>query len=157
MLILACGSSRLVFCLMYSANKLNKQGDNVQPWYTPFPIWNQSIVPCLVLTVTSWPAYRFLRKQVRWSGIPICWRIFQFVVIRTVKGFRVINEAEVEIFLELMLFLWSKGCCQFDLWSSAFYKCSLNIWNYLFLVLLKPNLENYEHYFTSIEMSAIVW
>ena len=62
--------------MMYSAYKLNKQGDNVQPWYTCFPILNQSVVPCLVLTVASWPAYRFLRRQVQWSGIPISWRIF---------------------------------------------------------------------------------
>ena len=53
-----------------------KQGDNIQPWCTPFPISNQSVVPCPVLTVASRPAYRFLKKQVRWSGIPIYWRIF---------------------------------------------------------------------------------
>ena len=56
--------------------KLYKQGDNIQPWRTPFPIWNQSVVPCPALTVDSWPVYRFLRRQVRWSGIPISWRIF---------------------------------------------------------------------------------
>ena len=56
--------------------KLNKQGDNIQPWRTPFPIWNQSVVPCAVLTDASWPAYRILRRQVRWSGIPISFRIF---------------------------------------------------------------------------------
>ena len=50
--------------------KLNKKGDNMQPWHTPFRIWNQSVVPCPVLTVASWPAYRFLRMHVRWSGIP---------------------------------------------------------------------------------------
>ena len=55
---------------MYSAYKLNKQGDNIQPWHTPFPIWNKSVVPCPVLTVASWPVYRFLRKQVRWSVFP---------------------------------------------------------------------------------------
>ena len=64
------------FHMMYSAYNLNRQGENIQPWHTPFPIWNQSIVPCPVLTVASWPAYRFLRKQVRWSGIPISLRIF---------------------------------------------------------------------------------
>ena len=67
-LIPACASSSLAFHMMYSAYKLTKQGDNIQPWHTPFPIWIQSIVPCLVLTVASWPAYRFLRRQVRWSG-----------------------------------------------------------------------------------------
>ena len=67
----------------YSANKLNKQSDNIQPWGTLFPFWNQSVVPCPVLTVASWPAHRFLRRQVRWSGIPVSLRIFQFVVIHT--------------------------------------------------------------------------
>ena len=75
-LIPACASSSLAFHMMYSAYKLNKQGDNIQSWHTPFPIWNQSVVPCPVLTVVSWPAYRFLRWQVKWSGIPISWRIF---------------------------------------------------------------------------------
>ena len=75
-LIPACASSSPASLMMYSARKLNKQGDNIQPWHTPFPIWNQSVVPCPVLTVASWPAYRFLRRQVRWSGIPISFRIF---------------------------------------------------------------------------------
>ena len=61
-LIPACVSSSLTFHMMYSADKLNKQGGNTQPWRTPFPIWNQSVVPCPVLTVASWPAYRFLRR-----------------------------------------------------------------------------------------------
>ena len=73
-LILTYASFSLVF-RMYSVYELNKQGDNIQPWCTPFPILNQSIVPCPVLTVAFWPAYRFLRRQVRWSGIPISWRI----------------------------------------------------------------------------------
>ena len=59
----------------HSAYELNKQGDNIQPWHTPFPIWSQSAVPCPVLTVASWPAYRFLRRQVRGSGILIPFRI----------------------------------------------------------------------------------
>ena len=45
--------------------KLNKQSDNIQPWRTPFPIWNQSVVPCPILTVASWPAYRRLIRQVK--------------------------------------------------------------------------------------------
>ena len=52
-LIPACASSSPAFCMIYSAYKLNKQGVNMQPWHTPFPIWNQSVVPCPVLTVTS--------------------------------------------------------------------------------------------------------
>ena len=75
-LIPAWESSSLSFYVMYSAYNLNKQDDNIQPWCTPFPIWNQSVLPCPVLTVASWPAYRFLRRQVRWSGISITLRIF---------------------------------------------------------------------------------
>ena len=71
-LISACGSFGLSFYMMYSAYKLNKQGDNIQP----FLIWNQSVVPCPVLTIASWSAYRLFRRQVRWSGIPISVRIF---------------------------------------------------------------------------------
>ena len=97
-LIPACVSSSLAFHMMYSAYKLNKQGDNTQPWRTHFPIWNQSVVPCPVLTVASWPAYRFLRRQVRWSAFPILFKDFpQCVVIHTVKGFDVVNKAEVEL------------------------------------------------------------
>ena len=58
----AYASPSLAFHMMCSACTLNKQGDNIQPWRTPFPIWNQSIVPCLVLTVAPWPAYRFPRR-----------------------------------------------------------------------------------------------
>ena len=68
-LIPACAASSPAFLMMYSAYKLNKQDDSMQPWRTPFAIWNQSVVPCSVLTVASWPAYRFLKRQVRWSGI----------------------------------------------------------------------------------------
>ena len=64
-LISACASCNVAFHVMYSAFKLNKQGDNIQPWRTSFPIWNQSVIPCSFLTVASWPAYRFLRKQIR--------------------------------------------------------------------------------------------
>ena len=55
----------------------------MQPSRTPFPIWNQSVVPCPVLTVASWPAYRLLKRQVRWSGIPISFRIFHSLLWST--------------------------------------------------------------------------
>ena len=82
----------------HSAEKLNKDGDNIQPWRTPVPILNQSVVPCLVLTFASCPAYRFLRRQVRWSGIPISLRIFHILLwsisiyYQTVILFRDIGE-----------------------------------------------------------------
>ena len=75
-LIPAYASSSLAFCMVYSAYKLNKQGDDIKSWQNPFLTWNQSVVPYPVLTVASWPAYRFFRRQVRWSGVPISWRIF---------------------------------------------------------------------------------
>ena len=75
-LIPACHSFSLAFHMMYSAYKLNKQGDPIQPCHTPFPILNQLVVLCLILTVAPWPADRFLRRQVRWSDIPISLRIF---------------------------------------------------------------------------------
>ena len=75
-LIPACASFSPMFLMMYSSSKLNKHSDNIQPQHTPFPIWNQSVVPCPVLTVASWPAYRFLKRQVRCSGIPTSFRIF---------------------------------------------------------------------------------
>ena len=102
-LIPACASSTPAFCMMYSAYKLNKQGDNIQPWHIPFPIWNYFIVPCPVLTVTFWPVYRFLRWQVRWSDVPISLRIFHTWLWSTQsKVFGLVNKADV--FLELSCF-----------------------------------------------------
>ena len=71
------------FRMIHSAYKLNKQGDNIQPWCTPLPIWNQSTVLYLVLTVASWPAYRFLRRQIRWSVFPISLGIFHSLLWST--------------------------------------------------------------------------
>ena len=82
-LIPAYASSSPAFLMMYSACKLNEYGDNMQPWRTLFPIWNQSAVPCPVLTVASWPAQRFLRRQVRWSYITICLRILHSLLWST--------------------------------------------------------------------------
>ena len=119
-------SSVAQLCLMCSAYKFNKQGDNIQPWRTPFPVWNQSIVPRPVLTLASWPAYRFLRTQVRWSGIPICWRIFHNLLWSTVKGFRIVSEAEVDVFSGIpLLSLRSYKFWQFDLWPLYLFQTQL--------------------------------
>ena len=75
----------------------------------------------------------------------------QFVVIHTVKGFSVVNEAEVDVFLELSCFFYDPtdvGNLISD--SPAFSKSSLNIWKFSVHVLLKPGLENFEHYFASM-------
>ena len=89
---------------MYSAYKLNKQGDNIQPCHTPFPIWNQSVVPCPVLTC-------FLTCiQISQEAGQVVWNshLFQnfpqFIVIHTVKRFGVVNKAEIDVFLELSCF-----------------------------------------------------
>ena len=81
-LIPACDSSSPTFH-MYSTYKLNKQGDSIQPWPTPFPILNQSVVLYLVLTLASWPTHRLLNRQVKWSVIPISFRIFHSLLWST--------------------------------------------------------------------------
>ena len=135
---------------MYSAYNLNKQGDNIQPWCNSFPIWNQLIVPCPVLTVASWPAYRFFKRQVRWSGIPIS-KNFPVCVIHTVKGFGIVNKAEIDVFLELSCFFDDPmDVGNLISGSSAFSKTGLNIWKFMVHILLKPGLENFEHYFASV-------
>ena len=82
-LITACSSSSPTFRMMYSVCKLNKQGDNIPPLPTLFSIFNQSIVPCLVLTIASWCAHRSLRKLLRWSGILVSLRISQSLLWST--------------------------------------------------------------------------
>ena len=72
----------------------------------------------------------------------------QFVVIHKVKGFGVVNVAEVDVFLELSCFFDDPvDVGNLISGSSAFSKTSLNIWNFTVHVLLKPGLENFEHYF----------
>jgi len=79
-------------------------------------------------------------------------------MIHTVKGFGLVNKAEVDIFLEL-------SCSFYDPMdvgnliscSSAFPKSSLNMWKFMVHILLKPRLENIEHHFAAYEMNATVW
>ena len=75
----------------------------------------------------------------------------QFVVIHTVKGFAIVNEAEVDVFLEFSCFYYDPvdaGNLIFG--SSALSKSNLNIWKFSVYVLLKAVLENFEHYFASV-------
>ena len=81
----------------------------------------------------------------------------QFIVIYTVKSVGVVNEAEVVVFLELSCFFnVPMDVGSLISGSSAFSKFSLNNWKFTVHILLKPGLENFEHYFTECEMSAIV-
>ena len=75
----------------------------------------------------------------------------QFIVIHTVKGFGIVNKAEVDVFLELSCFFYDPADVgNLISGSSAFSKTSLNIWKFAVHVLLKPGLENFGHYFTSV-------
>ena len=132
----------------------------MQPWCTPFPIWNQSIVPCPVLTVASWPIYRFRRRQIRWSGTPtlqefstLLWSTQSKVLVQSVK--------QENFFLKFSSFRYDPtdvGNLIFG--SSAFSKFNLYVWKFLVHILLKPRLKDFEHYLTSIwnEFNcAVVW
>ena len=126
-----------------------------------FLIWNQSAVPCPVLTVASWQAYVSEEAgQVVWYS-HLFQNFPQFIVIHTVKGFGIVNKAEVDVFLELSCFFDDPtGFGNLISGSSAFSKSSLNIWKFIVHILLKPGLENFEHYFTSMwdECNcAVVW
>ena len=75
----------------------------------------------------------------------------QFVVIHTVKGFGIVHKAEVNVFLELSCFFHDPADARNLIsGSSAFSKSSLNIWKFMVHILLKPDLENFEHYFTGV-------
>ena len=147
------------WCTLY---KLNKQGDNTQPCHNPLPILNQSIVPCPVLTVASWPAYQFPRRQIRWSGIPISLRIFRGLLSSTQsKALSVVNEAEADVFLEFPCFFSDPtNVGNLTSGSSAFLKSSLYIWEFLIQVLLKPSLKDFEQHLSGIwneQNCAVIW
>ena len=74
----------------------------------------------------------------------------QFVVIHTVKDFGIVNKAKVHVFLELLLFDDLTDDANLISGSSAFSKSSLNIWKFMVHIPLKPGLENFEYYFTSV-------
>ena len=150
-LIPACASSSLAFLMMYSAYKLNKQGgiyslnillSQYEPVCCSMSSSNCCFLTCIQMSQEA--------GQVAWYS-HVFQNFPQFIVIHTVKGFGIVNTAEVDVFLELSCFFHDPadvGNLIFD--SSAFSKTSLNIWKFMVHVLLKPGLENFEHYFTSI-------
>ena len=78
-------------------------------------------------------------------------------MIHTVKCFGIVNKAEIDVFLQLSCYFYDPADVDNLIsGSSAFSKSSLNIWKFTVHVLLKPGLENFEHYFLACEMSAIV-
>ena len=75
----------------------------------------------------------------------------QFIVIHTVKGFGIVSKAEMDVFLELSCFFHDPvDVGNLISGSSAFSKTSLNIWKFMVHILLKPGLENFKYYFTSM-------
>ena len=151
-LIPACTSSSLAFHIMYSAYKLNAEWQYTGLVYS-FPNLEQvrcsmSGSNCCFLTCIQVSQ----DEGVRWSTIPISWRIFHSLLWFTQsKGFSVVNEAKVDIFLEFSCFLYEPiNVGNLISGSSAFSKSSLNIWNFLVHILLKAGLENFERYFASM-------
>ena len=72
-------------------------------------------------------------------------------MVHTVKGFGIVNKAEIDVFVELSCFFHDPADVgNLISGSSAFSKISLNIWKFMVHILLKPGLENFEHYFTSV-------
>ena len=104
-LIPGCASSSPVFLMMYSAYKLNKPGDNTQPWCTPFPIWNQSVAPCPSSNCCFLTCIQISQEA---GKVVWCSHLFQnfpyFIVIHTVIVFGIVNKAEIDVFLELSCF-----------------------------------------------------
>src|SRR5574340_739401 len=87
--------------------------------------------------------------QVVWYS-HLCQNFPQFIVIHTVKGFGIVNKAEIDVFLELSCFFNDPADVgNLISVSSAFSKTSLNIWKFMLHVFLNPGLENFEHFFTS--------
>ena len=88
----------------------------------------------------------------QWPGGSHLFQNFlQFIVMHTVKGFGIVNKAEIDVFLELSCFFDAPAdVCNLISSSSAFSKPSLNIWKFTVHVPLKPGLENFEHYFSGV-------
>jgi len=140
---------------MYSAQKVNKQGDNIQlvSLLSQFgtSLLFRSSSNCCFLT-----CIQISQEAGQVVGSPIYWRIFHSLLWSTVKGFGVINKAEVDVFLELSCFFNDPtDVGNLISGSSAFSKSSLNIWKFTVHGLLKPGLENFEHYFARVEISAL--
>ena len=117
---------------MCFAYKLNKQGNNITTSLYSFLNF-EPVFPYKFLTVASWPAYRFLRRLIRWPGIPISLNFLQFVMIHTVKDFSIISETEVDVFLEFLCFVYDPADVDnFISDSAALSKPILYIWKFLF-------------------------
>ena len=154
-LIPSCASSSPVFLMMYFAYKLNKQGGNIQPWCTPFLIWNQSVVPCPVLTVASWSAYRFLKSQDRYLK-KARWILLPYVMCHIFEHFNVLKLRSHNLGHLTMT-------CQPEGQTWPCYHCwAVGVW--LFLVAWLQNCNSkvwirpfQEHLRKAVEVLFIAW
>ena len=155
-LIPACASSSPVILMMYSAFKLNKQGEYTALTYTALTYSFPDLEPvCCSLSGSN---YCFLTCiQISQEAGKVVWysHLFQnfpqFIVIHTVKGFGIVNKAEINVFLELSCFFDDPADVgNLISGSSAFSKSSLNYSKFTVHILLKPGLENFLHFFTSV-------
>ena len=147
--------------MMYSAFKLNKQGDNIQPWFS------YSYLEQVCCSMSSSNCCFLTCIQISQRAGKVVWyshllkNFPQFAVIHTVKGFVIVNKAKVDVFLELSCFFSDPlDVGNLISVSSAFSKSSLNIWKFTVHVLMKPGLESLEHYFTSVwdeSICVVVW
>ena len=146
--------------MIYSVYKLNKQGDNIQPWRTPFPIWNQSVVPCPVLFL---PDLHTSFSRGRSGGL-----VFPSLSEFSTGYWDPHNQrlwhsqwSRNRFFLEFSCFFYDPmDVGSLISGSPAFSKPSLSIWKFSIHILLKPSLEDFEHYFASMWNECncvIVW
>ena len=157
-LIPTCASSSPAFLMMYSAYKLDKQGDNIQPWHTPFPIWNKSVVPwqancCFLICIQVSQK----RGQVVWYS-HLFKKCSQFFVIHIVKGFGIVNKAEVDFFRNSLAFLMIQWMFAIlSLVPLPFLNPALNIWKFWFMYCWRLTWRMLNSTLLANEMSAIVW
>ena len=144
---------------MCSAYQFNEGNDNTQPWLTPFPVWNKCVVPCPGLTVASWPAYRFLTRKVRWSGIPISWRILHRLLWPHSQRLWCSQLGRGRCFSGTLFSSDARDAGNLVSGSSTFSEYNLNIWKFTIHFLLSC-LENFEHYVANMWdecNSVVVW
>ena len=133
---------------MYSEYKLNNQGDNIQPWCTPFPFETS-----LLFLIQFWLLLLDLHTDFSGgrSGGLVFSSLSEYSSLLWSNQSKASGVTEVDVFLELFCFFddptdvhdWISG-------SSAFSNSSMNIWKFTDHILLKPGLENFEHYFASM-------
>ena len=131
----------------------------MQPCHTPFLVLNWSVVPCPILTVAPWPAYRFLRRQVRWSGTLIFLRIFYSLLWPT-KSKVYYSQGSRRCFFWNCFLYDPRNAGNLITGSSTFAKPSLYIWKVSIHILLKPYLKDFHHNLVSMwkkRSCTVVW